>query len=178
LPLYTVKDAQAALRLVRPRRFGERFAVVGGLGATFHHAGHILGSAIVDLDFEAPEPRRLVFSRDLGRYGRPIPRDPEPIAQADGILVESTYGDRPHPPRPHDELAKLVNQAAERGSVLLVPAFALGRTQELLYALRELEEQGAIPSLPVYIDSPMAIDVTEIYLRHREEFDQAMRERI
>jgi metallo-beta-lactamase family protein len=175
LPLYSVDDAHAALRLLRPQPFGRRFAACKDVGATFHHAGHILGSAIVDLEVGGHAPRRLVFSGDLGRYGRPILRDPEAIANADVILVESTYGDRVHPPQPHQDLAQIVRQGAERGSVILVPAFAVGRTQELLFALRELEGQGAIPPLPVFIDSPMAIDVTEIYARHREEFDETMR---
>jgi metallo-beta-lactamase family protein len=117
----------------------------------------------------------LVFSGDLGRWGRPILHDPQPVPAADYLLLESTYGDRTHPPSVREDLASCIRDAAERGGALLVPAFAVGRTQELLWWIRELESDGLIPSLPVYIDSPMAIDVTDIYLRHRSEHDLDMR---
>jgi metallo-beta-lactamase family protein len=169
LPLYTVRDAQAALRLIEPRSYGKRFPVTEGLAAILRRAGHILGSATVELQFGAADPFRLVFSGDLGRWGRPILRDPEPVPEADALLVESTYGDRTHPPASLESLARIVREATGRGGALLVPAFAVGRTQELIWMLRQLEESNRIPSVPVYIDSPMAINVSDIYCRHPED---------
>jgi metallo-beta-lactamase family protein len=169
LPLYTAPDAQAALRLIEPRPYGEQFTVTPGMAATLRRAGHILGSATVELQLGGPDPFRLVFSGDLGRWGRPILRDPEPVPEADTLLVESTYGDRTHPPSSMEALARVVVEASERGGALLVPAFAVGRTQELVWVLRQLEEAGRIASLPVYIDSPMAINVSDIYCRHPED---------
>jgi metallo-beta-lactamase family protein len=169
LPLYTVQDAQAALRLIESRSCGDRFAVTAGLAAIFRRAGHILGSASVELQIGGDDPFRLVFSGDLGRWGRPILRDPEPVPEADALLVESTYGDRTHPPASLESLAQIVRETAQRGGALLVPAFAVGRTQELIWMLRQLEEANRIPSLPVYIDSPMAINVSDIYCRHPED---------
>jgi metallo-beta-lactamase family protein len=169
LPLYTVQDAQAALRMIEPRPYGERFPVTEGLAAVFRRAGHILGSSTVELQVGEADPFRLVFSGDLGRWGRSILRDPEPVPEADALLVESTYGDRTHPPASLESLARIVREAAERGGALLVPAFAVGRTQELIWMLRQLEEANRIPSLPVYIDSPMAINVSDIYCRHPED---------
>ncbi len=169
LPLYTAQDAQVALRLTEPCPYGERFPVTPGMAAILRRAGHILGSASVELQFGEAVPFRLVFSGDLGRWDRPILRDPEPVPEADTLLVESTYGDRGHPPDPMDALARVVREAARRGGALLVPAFAVGRTQELIWMLRQLEEANRIPSLPVYIDSPMAINVSDIYCRHPED---------
>ncbi len=169
LPLYTVQDAQAALRLIDSRSYGKRFPVTGGLAAIFRRAGHILGSSTVELQVGEADLFRLAFSGDLGRWSRPILRDPDPVPEADALLVESTYGDRTHPPDPMDALARVVREAAERGGALLVPAFAVGRTQELIWMLRQLEEANRIPSLPVYIDSPMAINVSDIYCRHPED---------
>jgi len=174
LPLYTTADAQAALRRIDPRPYGSTFDVAPDQHITFRRAGHILGSATVSLTYAAPHPHTLVFSGDLGRWDRPILRDPELIAEADVLLVESTYGDRVHAGDPSDAFARLVTETAERRSVLLIPAFAVGRTQELLYVIRELEDAGRIPVLPVFIDSPMAIDVTGIYARHPEDHDLDM----
>ena len=171
LPLYTVGDAQMALALVRSCGYDAPFAVAGGATALLRQAGHILGSATVQLDLEGT---RLVFSGDLGRYDRPILPDPEPVPAADVLLLESTYGDRPHPAGAEDDLVRIVRDAAARGGTILVPAFAVDRTQELLWMLRRLEEAGRVPVLPVYIDSPMAIEVTEIYRRHPEECDAEM----
>jgi metallo-beta-lactamase family protein len=139
------------------------------MAAIFRRAGHILGSATAELQLGDSDPFRLVFSGDLGRWGRPILRDPEPVPEADVLLVESTYGDRTHPAASLEALARVVREAAERGGALLVPAFAVGRTQELVWMLRQLEEANRIPSLPVYIDSPMAINVSDIYCRHPED---------
>jgi metallo-beta-lactamase family protein len=173
LPLCTVEDAHAALALVQPRPYGQAFDVTDDVRATFRPAGHILGSATVDLDVGNPS-RKLVFSGDLGRWDRPVLPDPELVAEADVLLLEATYGNRAHPPDPVDDLARVVRAAAKRGGALIIPAFAVGRTQEILWHLRELEEAGAIPALPVYMDSPMAIEATDVYRKHSEDHDEAM----
>jgi metallo-beta-lactamase family protein len=173
LPLYTVADAEAVLKQLQPRSYERPFPVVEGIDARLRRAGHILGSATVEL--RLGEGTRLVFTGDLGRRGRPILRDPEPVAAADVLLVESTYGDREHTEGARERLADIVRQAAERRGALLVPAFAVGRTQELIWTLRSLEDEGRIPSLPVFVDSPMAIDVTALYCRHPEEHDLDMK---
>ena len=172
LPLYTTADAQAALALVQTHPYAATFAVGERSDVVFRRAGHILGSATVTV---SSGRSTLVFSGDLGRWGRVILREPELVPEADLLLVESTYGDRLHPPGAEDELARIVIQTAAREEVLLVPAFAVDRTQELLYVLRVLEDEGRIPALPVFIDSPMAIDVTAIYASHPEDHDLDMR---
>lgn len=176
LPLYTVADAEAALALVRARPYREPFALGGGVSVVFRRAGHILGSATIDLAIGASRaPSHLVFSGDLGRWSRPILRDPELVSGADVLLVESTYGDRLHSPDPAGDLARIVRDVANRGGALVVPAFAVGRTQELIWTLRRLEDEDRIPQLPVYVDSPMAVDVTDIYCRHPEDHDFDMK---
>ncbi len=171
LPLYTVDDAQAALKLVEPCGYERPFGVTRGVTGRLRRAGHILGSATVELDLAGT---RLVYSGDLGRYDRPILPDPEPVPAADVLLVESTYGDRPHPTGADDDLVRIVREAAARGGTILVPAFAVDRTQELLWMLHHLEREGRVPVLPVYIDSPMAIEVTDVYRRHVEDYDAGM----
>jgi metallo-beta-lactamase family protein len=175
LPLFTAADAEAALARVVPMPFGTAFPVVPGAAARFRRAGHILGAATVEVVLGGTEPATLVYSGDLGRPNRPLLHDPEPAERADVLLVESTYGDRVHAPAPEEALARVVREAADRGGALLIPAFAVGRTQELLWHLRALEEAGEIPALPVYVDSPMAVAVTEVYARHRDEHDEALR---
>ena len=175
LPLYGLADAEAALRRLEPRAYGAEFDVATGVCALFRRAGHILGAATVELRVGARSPARLVYSGDLGRPGRPILRDPEPVTTADVLLVESTYGDRTHPTDAVERLTALVRETAERGSALLVPAFAVGRTQELVWTLRRLEDEGRVPSLPVYVDSPMAIAATDVYCRHPEDHDLDMK---
>jgi metallo-beta-lactamase family protein len=170
-PLYTVKDAEAALAQVSVRGYGTRFDPVDGVATVFRRAGHILGSATVDVALD--RRLRLVFSGDLGRWDRPILRDPEPVPEADVLLVESTYGDRVHGGDPDADLARIVHAAVDRGGPVVIPAFAVGRSQELLWRLRRLEDQQRIPILPVYLDSPMAIDVSEVYARHPEDHDVA-----
>ena len=174
LPLYTTEDAVRVLKLLAPRRRETDFAVTRGVAARFRHAGHILGAATVQIDLGAPSPCRVVYSGDLGRWDRPILCDPEMVEDADVVLVESTYGDRVHAPDPVSGLARIVNETAERGGVLIVPAFAVGRTQELIWTIRELEEAKRIPVLPVYVDSPMASNVTQVYASHPEDHDVQM----
>lgn len=175
LPLYTSADAEDALKLLVSHPYGEPFDVTDAARVVFRRAGHILGSATVDLEFGDVPRRHLVFSGDLGRRHPRILRERETVAQADVLLVESTYGNRVHAERPDDEIARIVNETADRGGALIVPAFAIGRTQDLIWILRQLEDQQRIPSLPVYIDSPMAINVTDIYCRHPEDHDLDMK---
>lgn len=175
LPLYTTEDAQAALKLVKTFPYGKVFPVSHGIHAIFRRAGHILGSAIVELEIGEENPVRLVFSGDLGRCNQPILRDPEFVPEADILLVESTYGDRTHPTNAAEQLTRIIYESVKKGGALIVPAFAMGRTQELIWILHKLEEEGKIPSLPVYIDSPMAIKATDIYCRHPEDHNLDMK---
>jgi metallo-beta-lactamase family protein len=163
LPLYTLQDAEAVAPLLQARTYDEPFSIVRGVRGLFRPAGHILGSAIVELTLDR---RRLVYSGDLGRGGaRSIGSDPALVTAADVLLLESTYGDRGHPGGGKEDLARIVNQTARRGGALLIPAFAVDRTQEIISLLDQLETEGAIPQLPVYLDSPLAIEATEIYAR-------------
>ena len=172
LPLYTVADAERVLAQARAVDFGAAFTPAPGIQTGFTRSGHILGAGLVACQVEG---KRLVFSGDLGRYGVPIMVDPDPVAEADVLLVESTYGNRVHPADdPRERLTAAVRRAVEQNGWLLIPAFAVGRSQEILYDLRELETKGAIPRLPVYLDSPMAIQATVIYATHREEHDAAL----
>lgn len=175
-PLYAEADALAVLPRLSPLPYGRTRRVAPGITATFHRAGHILGSATVLLELEGPPRVRLLFSGDLGRYGAPILPDPEDGPVADHLVVESTYAGRRHPegPAARDALRDQVNAAVARGGALVVPAFAVGRTQEVLFTLRELEGRGEIPELPVFVDSPMAVDATPIHLAHREDHDDEM----
>ncbi len=177
LPLYTEKDAFAALDLIRPiANTGEGFKPAPGIDASFRIAGHILGSSLVLLELdqagENGQGVRVLFSGDLGHYDQPIIHDPTPPPSCDYLLVESTYGDRLHDPEdPKVALARIINDAAQRQAPILIPAFAVGRTQELVYLIRELEEENAIPVLPVTVDSPMAAAATQAYANRKEEHD-------
>ncbi len=175
LPLYTEEDALAALPYLDPVRYGDRREVAPGVTVRFRRAGHILGSALVELELAGPRPLRILFSGDLGRYGVPILPDPDPGLAADALVVESTYGGKRHPAAsPADALRDEVLRAVKAGGALVVPAFAIGRTQEVLFTLRALEEKGEIPELPVFVDSPMAVDATSLFLAHREDHDTEM----
>jgi metallo-beta-lactamase family protein len=176
LPLYTAADAQRALEQLQPAGYGRPFPVAGDISVTYRRAGHILGAATVDV--QPGRGSRIVFSGDLGRYDRPILPDPEPVPEADVLLLESTYGDRTHPVGAAEALAQVVNDTARRGGTLLVPAFVVDRTQELLWMLQRLEDEKRIPVLPVYLDSPSATEVTKIYHRHAEDHDADMRSEI
>jgi metallo-beta-lactamase family protein len=177
LPLYTVEEAEEALTRFQqiprsgPYRISDEFSVV------LYDAGHILGSSIIQLTInENGKSTVVVFTGDLGRYSQPILKDPQPVVYADYLVSESTYGDRDHPvDARYDQLADAINRAAGRGGVIVVPAFAVGRTQTLLYILRQLEDQNRIPRLPTYLDSPMAISVTDLYENHHEDHDLIFR---
>ena len=176
-PLYTVKDAEASLAQFAPVRYGDEVEVAPGVHATFVDAGHILGSAIIRLriqEHEGGEERVIVCSGDLGRPGTPILRDPTKLTDADYVLIESTYGGREHEPEAEAIriLAETVRMVADAGGVLLVPSFAIGRTQEVVWELDRLIERGEIPLLPLYLDSPMASKASDIYRHHPDYYDE------
>ena len=164
LPLYGRHDAERAIGQLRPVGFGKPVDLGHGAAATFRYAGHILGAATVEVRWGG---KTVVFSGDLGRYDDPITPDPEPIANADYLLVESTYGDRHHDPvAPAEALRSVIERTTARGGTVIIPAFAVGRAQELLYLLSKLKGDGALPLTPVYLDSPMATDASELLCRH------------
>ncbi len=174
-PLYAMRDATAAVDRMVSLAYGVTFDVVPGMRATFVDAGHILGSASVVLECtENGVTRRLVFSGDIGRKGLPIIRDPQPPAGADIVLIESTYGNREHTSvaGARDELARIISETAARGGRILIPAFAVGRTQEIVYDLHVLAREGKVPAIPIYVDSPLAIDATTVFATHPEVFDE------
>jgi metallo-beta-lactamase family protein len=173
LPLYTVEDAEKALAQFSPHYYGQDLFLTDTLRIKFKDAGHILGSSIIDVKTRYNNgTRRFIFSGDLGRPGRPILWDPVQVYEVDYLILESTYGNRLHDTKPSEqELARVINQSVQRGGVLVIPSFAVGRTQELLYFIRELEEQGKIPKIPVYVDSPMAVNATEIFKKRVADYD-------
>lgn len=179
LPLYTEREANDALRLMVSVNYRKRVNLTKKLSFQFINAGHILGSSFVRMALEMPDgsEKTILLTGDIGRYNEPIIHDPTPIEEADYVVLESTYGDREHPDLDvRETLARIVNETVARGGHLLIPAFAVGRTQTLLYHLRALEEEGRIPSIPVYVDSPMAASATRLYLNHKEEHDLEMKD--
>ncbi|MEQ9640544.1 MAG: MBL fold metallo-hydrolase [Alphaproteobacteria bacterium] len=167
LPLYTREDADRSLDRFAPLGFGRDRRLGDDTVARLHRAGHILGASIVELRVGK---RTLIFSGDLGRPNDPVMMAPANITSADYLIVESTYGDRRHDRAdPQDALAGIIQRTAARGGTLLVPAFAVGRAQSLLYLIRELKSAQRIPDLPVFLDSPMAIDASELYCRHHDD---------
>jgi metallo-beta-lactamase family protein len=172
--LYTPEDVDPVLRLLKPMPRSGSFDISPAFRVTSFDAGHILGSSSLELTItENGKKTVVVFSGDVGRYNQPILNDPTtPSSNADVLLCESTYGDREHPDGdPAELLADIVNRVAKRGGSIVIPAFAIGRTQTFMYYLRQLEDQQRIPRLPVYVDSPMALSATDLYLRHREDHD-------
>jgi metallo-beta-lactamase family protein len=175
VPLYTEEDALAALNHFQSLDYHRPTPVLPGVTCTFWDAGHVLGSAIVQLDIDRDgEKLRLVFSGDLGRRNMAILRDPEIPEPPEVLLVETTYGDRLHSPMAGMEaqLAEVVNRTAARKGKILVPSFSLERTQEFVYALHRLMDRQAIPRIPVYVDSPLSVRITEVFERHPECFDE------
>lgn len=179
LPLYTEDDATEALKHLRPVNYHKPVQLTPKLSFEFVTAGHILGSSFVNLEIDCAGGacKRMTMTGDIGRYNEPIINDPETVAEADYIVLESTYGDREHPDIDVKErLAEIITRTASRGGHILIPAFAVGRSQQLLYLIRELEDENRIPILPVFVDSPMAVSATRLYLSHKEDHDLEMRE--
>lgn len=175
-PLYSLVDATRTADHMAGVPYDKSFEVTPGVQVTFVEAGHILGSASVVLDVdEGGRRQRLVFSADIGRSGLPIIRDPKPPTGADVVIMESTYGDRDHAPymSARQALARIVTETAARGGRILIPAFAVGRAQEIVYDLHSLALAGEIPAIPIYIDSPLAIEATTVFEMHPEVFDRS-----
>ena len=178
VPLYTMADAEACAPLFAPVAYGQEVTVSPALRATFHEAGHVLGSSFINVSIAQDGQRRdVLFSGDVGRRNRPIIRDPDAVKDGDYILVESTYGDRLHddPADIKTTIADVINATKAAGGNLIVPSFALERSQELLYFISELVREGAIPHMTVYLDSPMAYAITKVFRRHPDLFDAEMR---
>ena len=174
-PLYTSAEAEQALNLVITVSEGAAIDLGAGVAAHYVDAGHILGSRYLKVRFSGG--RTVVFSGDVGRYGQPIIADPKALEAADFLVMESTYGGRTHGAGDSlSDLAEAVNDTVKRGGVMVIPAFAIGRTQNITYLLRELARSGRTPSLPTYVDSPMAISAVKIYVKHTQEHDLEARE--
>jgi metallo-beta-lactamase family protein len=172
LPLYTEEDAAEALSRFRPTTFGRKLEVIKGIEIEFINAGHLLGSSYVLVTRTDKSGGRVLFGGDLGRYSRPILPDPSPGVDADVLLVESTYGDRAHPAEDNGEtLARIVKETFARRGKVIVPAFAVGRVEELLYWLFKLEDEERLPKVPIYVDSPMAVKGIEYYNARSDELD-------
>jgi metallo-beta-lactamase family protein len=168
LPLFTARDVEQALHRFESVHYGEQLDLSDSIRVKFKDAGHLLGSSFIDIrTAKGKRRRKIVFCGDLGRPSRALLRDPVQVYDIDYLVLESTYGDRLHNDGSfREEIIKVVHESVERGGVLVIPSFAVGRTQTLLYVLRQLEEKGDIPVLPIYVDSPMALDALEIY-EHR-----------
>ena len=177
-PLYTIEDAEATFPLFRPVPMHTPTQIGPGLRYQSFEAGHIFGSTCMLLDLESKGRQvRLGFTGDLGRPGLPIIRDPEPLPGADYLILESTYGDRVHEPIQSvaDRLADIVRRTYQRGGKMIVPAFAVGRTQQLVLLLHQLTNENKIPAFPIFVDSPLAVNVTEVFRKHPELFDEEAR---
>lgn len=174
-PLYTAAEAAQVQPLLRPIPYNQPFEVVEGITARFVDAGHILGSAAIRLEIRNGNRHfNLWFSGDVGRRGLAIVRDPVLPFDTDYLILECTYGDKPHrdPIQAHQELQEVVSRTVERGGKVIIPAFAVGRTQELLYSLRLMQAAGHLPPVPVFVDSPLAVSATRIFERHPECYDE------
>jgi metallo-beta-lactamase family protein len=167
LPLYTLKDAEAALPHFSPVPFHQPYAVDDGPTIRLRHAGHILGAATIECDWDG---NKIVFSGDLGRFNDAMMLDPEPVSSADYLIVESTYGNRRHDQTdPQEALAKVINRTTARGGTVVIPAFAVGRVQSLLYHLERLSAAGRLVNVPIFLDSPMAINASEMLCTHLDD---------
>jgi metallo-beta-lactamase family protein len=175
-PLYAMRDAKRTLEQMVSVPYDRPMEILPGVQVTFVEAGHILGSASVILECEdGSRTTRLVFSGDVGRAGLPIIRDPAPPRGAHAVILESTYGNRDHPTvaDAKSRLAEVIRTTAMRGGKVLIPAFAVGRTQEILYELHELMRRGELPAIPIFIDSPLAIDATSVFELHMDSIDKS-----
>lgn len=180
-PLYVQADAEAACRFLDPKEYGETFEVVPGVKARFRDAGHILGSSMIEMWVEENgKTKKLVFSGDLGPRDQAIIKNAEYIEDADYLLVESTYGDRVHKSKgdTYAEFRNVINEAHNKKGNIVIPSFAVERTQEIIHTLSKLFKAGEIPMIPVYIDSPLAISATEIFRKHIECYDDNMKSQI
>jgi len=178
-PIYTERDAEQVGKMFASKDYEESFEPIPGVVARFYEAGHILGSASVSLEIEEKGRKiRLWFSGDIGRYKLPLLRDPILPSNADYMIMESTYGDKSHsdPELAFTEFRDVVKRTVERGGKVIVPAFAVGRTQEIVYNLNELMYNGDVPNVPVYVDSPLAVKASDIFKNHLECFDDETRE--
>ncbi len=176
-PIYSERDAERCIRQFVTISYDRRMPVCEGVSVTFVDAGHILGSAQVLLEIDDRDDgkrKRFLFSGDVGRGGNEVLRDPVPVPDVDFLLMESTYGGREHeaPPGMGDHFARIIREAAKRGGKILIPAFAVERTQQVLYVLHDLFTRGEIPEVPVYVDSPLAVSATEIYRLHPDAFNE------
>lgn len=178
-PLYTMEDALRALNRFRSIPYEHAFQVTPDVQASFHDAGHILGSAVVVLEIDRADDTRtrLCFTGDLGRPGRPILRDPVQVGDVDVLISESTYGGRTHPSYPDlmEDLRRTIHEVVSRGGRVVIPAFAVGRTQDIVYLLNVLFEDGRLPRVPIYVDSPLAMSATDIFRIHPECFNDRVR---
>jgi metallo-beta-lactamase family protein len=178
-PLYSKTDAERVMETFVGVDYDTPFSPLKGLEVEYRDAGHILGSATMVLTIrEGGRTVKLGFTGDVGRDERPILRDPEPMADCDYLICESTYGGKTHEPRDRakEHLARVVGETASRGGKVIIPAFAVGRTQEIVFRLDELSNEGKLPPVPVYVDSPLAVNVTDIFRRHPECYDQDLRD--
>lgn len=177
-PLYDDEDVVHIMERMIAVPYHTTIPIAPGVELTFHDAGHVLGSAVVVLDVEeGSERRRIVFTGDLGRHHRAILRDPEVPEGTDLLITESTYGDRLHDDveKMEDDLARVVNSTIKRGGKLIIPSFALERAQEVIYALKHLRRAGAIPKIPIFVDSPLTVRITDVFKLHPECFDKETR---
>jgi metallo-beta-lactamase family protein len=177
-PLYTIMDTELALARVAPLFYGEDFFIGDRTRVKFKDAGHILGSSFIDIKkYQNKTSRKILFSGDFGRAEKLVLHQPVQVYDVDYLVLESTYGNRLHDnvSSIYAELTRIINQSVSRGGVLVIPAFAVGRTQTLLYVIRELEEQGRIPIVPIYMDSPMAISVTDVFNKRISDQDMSTR---
>ncbi len=177
-PLYTEEDAKKVVPLLNPQNYDEPFEVIPGVVAEFNDAGHILGSASIALNVEEHfKKTRIWFSGDIGRRELPILRDPILPDEADILIMESTYGDKPHrdPDDAYIEMRDVIKKTLDRGGKVIVPSFAVGRTQELVYNLSRMYDEKELPRVPIYVDSPLAVNASKIFREHPECYDENMR---
>jgi metallo-beta-lactamase family protein len=176
-PLYSIADAEKAVRQFAAADYGQPFEPVGGVAVTFRDAGHILGAAQVVLDIREGERKfRWLFSGDIGRGGDEILRDPEPVENADYLQIESTYGGREHAVRTDADatVCRLVSEALQKKGKVIIPSFSVGRTQQIVYVLHQLTLSGCLPRVPIFVDSPLSVNATEIYRKHTECFNESI----
>ena len=183
-PMYTMRDAEAAISQLEPYVYNQVEQLCDGIAIRFIDAGHLLGSASIELWVtEEDVTKKLVFSGDVGNLNQPLINDPSYIAEADYVVVESTYGDRLHNPPPDyaESLAQIIQRTFDRGGNVVIPSFAVGRTQEMLYFLRDIKARGLVHghnNFPVYVDSPLAVEATSIFQDNRADFDEEATELI